>query len=499
MTAPAIGEICRRLNGLPLAIELAAVRCKLFTPPALLTQLVATGDGATLRTLSGGTRDSPLRLRTLRDSIEWSYNLLSVDEKRLFAELAVFRGGRSLEAIQSVCSGDLSINPLDGLASLVDKNLVQQKEDASGNPRFIMLETIHEYARERLRAGGQEQVLRRRHAEYFVDLAEGAEPEFRQAGYEQWSSRFELDLDNLREVLAWALADGDVALGARLAGALCLFWYGNGYHVEGQRWTQRLLERLDEVSVIYLPKLLISAGHMAFLTDLDAAKPLFTRALALAREVGDRTQVAWALMFLGYTMVAKPEEAMPLVEESRKEFQALSHLPGVAQAWNIVGEIARFNGDDRGAERAYEECLAVCRKTGEKRRIVFMFANLAYLAVHVGDFERVRALGYQALRLARETNNRLDMAKTLMTVAAAAGLLSSSQHAVRWLGAAEGALESMGAFHQRNDQPEMDALVAAVRARLDETTFQRLIAEGRLLALDGAVRQALDEPENVTR
>jgi predicted ATPase/DNA-binding NarL/FixJ family response regulator len=153
MAGAVIGEICRRLNGLPLAIELATVRCKLFTPPALLTQLVATGDGATLRTLSGGTRDSPLRLRTLRDSIEWSYNLLSVDEKRLFAALAVFRGGRSLEAIQSVCSGDLSINPLDGLALLVDKNLVQQKEDASGNPRFIMLETIHEYARERLRAG----------------------------------------------------------------------------------------------------------------------------------------------------------------------------------------------------------------------------------------------------------------------------------------------------------------------------------------------------------
>jgi len=255
---------------LPLAIELAAARCKLFTPQALLERLAGTGENSPLRMLAGGSRDSPPRQRTLRDSIEWSYNLLDENEKRLLARLAVFRGGRSLEAIEGVCSEGLSIDVLDGLASLVDKNLVQQKEMPGGEPRFIMLEMIHEYARERLKASGEEETTQRRHAVYFVELAERAEPELRLAGYDYWSGRLERDLENIRAVLEWSLRGGDVTLGVRLAGALGLFWYGNGYHIEGRRWTQQLLERLNEVSLVYQPKFLLSAGHLAFLRDLDA-------------------------------------------------------------------------------------------------------------------------------------------------------------------------------------------------------------------------------------
>src|SRR6266480_6971784 len=191
-TAPVIGRICTRLDGLPLAIELAAARSKLFSPQALLERLGGRGENAPLRVLASASRDAPPRQRTLRDSIEWSYNLLAEDEKLLLARMAVFRGGCSLEAIESVCSEGLSIDALDGLASLVDKNLVQQKEAPGGEPRFVMLEMILEYARERLKASGEEETMRRRHAGYFVDLAERADPEFRLAGYDHWSGRLEL-------------------------------------------------------------------------------------------------------------------------------------------------------------------------------------------------------------------------------------------------------------------------------------------------------------------
>jgi predicted ATPase len=204
VTAPVIGQICTRLDGLPLAIELAAARCKLFTPQALLGRLEGTRKNSPLRLVTGGSRDAPPRQRTLRDSIEWSYNLLDEDEKLLLARLAVFRGGRSLEAIEGICGEDLSTDVLDGLASLVEKNLVQQKEIPDGEPRFVMLEMIQEYARERLKASSEEETMRRRHAEYFVELAECAEPELRLAGYDYWSGRLEQDLENIRAVLEWS-------------------------------------------------------------------------------------------------------------------------------------------------------------------------------------------------------------------------------------------------------------------------------------------------------
>jgi predicted ATPase/DNA-binding CsgD family transcriptional regulator len=493
VTAPVIGQICRRLDGLPLAIELAAARCKLFTPKALLEQLTGSKDGSPFRALTGGAHDTPPRLRTLRDSIEWSYNLLDSDEKTLFARLAVFRGGRALAAIEGICHEGLSVDPLDGLASLVDKNLVQQQEDPSGELRFVMLEMIHEYARERLKASGEEEAMQRRHAAYYVEWSECAEPEFRRAGYEHWSRLFELELENLRAVLEWSLSGGEVALGVRLAGALGLFWYGNGYHIEGRRWTHRLLERLDNAPLIYHPKFLISAGHMAFLYDLNAGKPLFMRALDISRALGDQLQMAWALAFWGYTLLPEPEVARPLVEESLAMFRALEHQPGIAQALNILGEIARFNGADGHARRAYEECLAVSQQTGERRRIVFMFENLAFLAMHEDNVERAKSLGCQGLALARDMGARLEMAKALSLVAGALGRLGQPRQAIRLLGASERALEHMGAFNQLNDKSELDVMSSAVRAQVEAAAFEEALAEGRALTLEQAVIQALDE------
>lgn len=498
--APAIARICIRLDGLPLAIELAAARCKLLTPQALLARLEGAAADATFQMLAGSTRDAPARQRTLRDTIAWSYNLLRADEQRLFARLAVFQGGRSLEAIKAVCAEGLSIDVFDGLASLVDKSLVQQQDGVGGELRFTLLELIRAYALERLEASGEAATLRRRHSEYFVALAERAEPELRLAGYDHWCQVFELERENFRAALAWSLSMDEpadaarVTLGVRLAAALGMFWYSEGYHVEGYGWTQQLLARLDEAPVRYHPRFLISAARLAWFQDLDAGRRLIRHALACARALGDTLQAAWALTFLGYTLLHEPDAAMPLVDEALASFRALHHLPGMAQALNIVGEIARVSGDDRRAQQAYEECLAVCQQTGETRRISYTYNNLAYLAQHAGDAERALQLARLGLQLAWD---QLDKNETAVTLAGSLGVGPAPQpdrlrRAVRLLGAAEADREQTGAFLQPSDTPEYHRILGEVRAHLDDTSFQAAWAEGRRMTLEQALAAALE-------
>ncbi len=192
-------------------------------------------------------------------------------------------------------------------------------------------------------------------------------------------------------------------------------------------------------------------------------------------------------------MLQEAPTSMPLVEESLALFRELNHQPGIAQALNIIGEIARFSGDDDRARRAYEECLAVSKQTGETRRIVFMYQNLTFIALHEGDAERARDLGRQGLQLARTMNNRLELAKALAVLAGAIGKLGHAQRATRLLGASEIALERFGAFHQLNDKSEIDAIITSVHVRLDNAAFQVAWAEGRELNLEQAVAHALDE------
>ncbi len=485
--APAIAHICARLDGLPLAIELAAARCKLLNPQALLTRL-----DNRLNALTGGSRDTPPRQRTLRDTIDWSYNLLDEGEKTLFARLAVFRGGRSLEAIEAICGHDLSIDVLDGLASLVDKSLIQQKETPGGEPRFVMLETIHEYAWERLEDSDEAETMRRRHAEYFVELAERAEPELRLAEHYRWSQRLELELNNLRMVLEWSLGEGDATLGVRLAGALYLFWWAHGYHVEGHNWTQQLLERLDETPATYHAKFLLSAGNIASLYDLETAKRLLTRALDISRRLGDKPFTGWTLIYLHLAMQSEPEAAMAIAEEGLALFRELDHKPGIAQALKSVSLVAAKMGEYDRAERAYEECLTICRQTDETRLICLVYQDLAYLALRKGDHERAWEAARQAVHLAQKMNNRLLISTSLPGVAGSLGLKGHSQRAARLLGASETALEGMGAFHHPFDPPEIDRIIASLHGQLDDATFEAAWAEGRGMSLEQAVAEALE-------
>lgn len=482
-----VAKICVRLDGLPLAIELAAARIKLLTPQVLLARL-----SSRLDTLTGGAHNLATRQQTLRNTIEWSYNLLDENEKILFARLAVFRGGRSLEAIEAVCGPDYPIDVLDGLASLVNKNLVQEIELPDGEPRFVVLETLHEYAWEQLKISGETEAMQRRHAEYFVALAERAQPELRLAQQKYWSELLKLELDNLRAVLEWSLNAGDVTQGIKLAGALWLFWFAFGHHAEGRRWTEALLQRLDEAPIMHHANFLMGAGNMATLYDIDLANRLFTRALRIARQLGDKQQTAWALTFLGYAMLVETEAALATADEGLALFRELDYKPGIAQALNIIGEVARFGGKDDRAKPAYEECLIISQETGETRRLRFMYGNLAFIAQHEGDYPRARELAYSGLQLACDMNNRLDMTESLAGIAGALGGGGQPQQAARLFGAWQAALEQLGAYAQPADQQEHDRNIAILRAQLDETTFQIAWQKGRRMSLDQAVAYALE-------
>jgi predicted ATPase/DNA-binding CsgD family transcriptional regulator len=482
-----IAKICVRLDGLPLALELAAARIKVLTPRTLLNRLVRRLD-----TLTGGAQDLPVRQQTLQNTIAWSYDLLNEGEKTLFARMAVFRGGCSLEAGEAVCSEGLPRDVFDGLASLVDKSLVQQKVDSQGEPRFLMLETILEYAGERLVESGQAETIRRRHAEHFVRLAERAAPELRQAQQRYWFRLLETEHENMRAVLDWSLGAGDSALGVRLAGALGLFWYAYGYHTEGRQWTQRLLDQFDTLSTEYHAGLLLTAGRMAYLYDLDAAKRHFDQALHISRELGDRVNAAWSLIFMGYAMMGEGDAALATADEGLSLFRDMHYKPGIAQALNIIGQLASFGGDDTRARLAYEECLAISQETGETRRIRYMFGNLTFLAQHEGEYERARALAEQGFRLALEMDNRLDIADSLAVLAGVMGLTGQPEQAARLLGAWEATLERMGAIPQPADKPEHDRNIAAVRAQLRSTTFEAAWREGRTMSLEQAVAWVLE-------
>jgi predicted ATPase/DNA-binding CsgD family transcriptional regulator len=490
---PAIAEICVRLDGLPLAIELAAARSKLLSPEMMRRRLESR-----LGTLTGGARDLPARLRTLRGAIDWSYDLLDADEKTLFARLAVFQGGRTVEAVEGVCGHGLAIDAIDGLESLLHKSLLREGEGLDGEPRFLFLETIHEYARERLEESGEAETVQKRHADYFVALAERAAPELHGARQDNWSARLRVEHGNLRTALAWSLGGGDAELGLRLVGALREFWFSGGHIAEGLRWTERALESAGDAPPDLRASALNAAGLLAFAHgDYERGTLLHREALVLSREVDDRLNSAWALVFLGGQLTGYPdadyEVGIALCEEGLALFRELDLKPAIARALNVLGELARLDGDYERAQEVYEEGLAIARETGDRHREAMMLGNLGYVAYHQGDYERAEALAMEALNLLWERRLEYHVPMGMVMLAGPVGAQGQPGRAARLLGAAEALLEAMGVGLQPADQLEADRYVAAVRKQLDGAAFEAARAEGRAMSLEEAVAYALGE------
>jgi predicted ATPase/transcriptional regulator with XRE-family HTH domain len=400
-TAQAIAEICYRLDGLPLALELAAARIKLFPPQALLGRLAS---GA-LALLSGGARDLPARQQTLRATMSWSYDLLEEAEQRLFARLAIFVGGWTLEAAEAVCgaAGEPSAAVLDSLAALVDQSLVRVVE-RDGAPRFSMLETIREYALERLEASGEAEALRERHARYFVELTEGAQRELASAALAAWLDRLEAEEGNLRAALGWshaAASDVDAEVGLRLAGALLKFWQLRGRLSEGRAQLAMALSR-SAAPIAARARALNTAGQLAFQQgDSAAARPLYEESLAIYRQLADQPGIAMALSSLGRLAGQQQDyaRAVALLEESVALEQSLGNQAGMAFSLNML---AWVQNDPVRSAVGLERALAIYRKLGD---IEHMLPLLNYLSLNVwlqGDYARAAAFQAEALALARQ-------------------------------------------------------------------------------------------------
>ena len=457
--APAIAEICVRLDGLPLAIELAATRIRLFSPQALLAQL-----GQRLDILTRGALDAPARQRTLRDTIAWSYHLLDVSEQQLFRRIAVFVGGCTLEAIEAVCAepGDAIPSVMDGVESLVDKNLLRQIAQEEEEPRLMMLETIREYALEMLAESGEMTSVRQSHATYFLSLAEEAALEYNSPQLALWLERLEREHDNLRATMAWSLdpaqAGSHIEMACRLGGVLKEFWRVRGFHSEARTFLERVLARSEEVSASLRAMTLDVAASFAYeRDDYDRAETLWHESLAIYRKLddirgiasslkgigetaqkkgdnntaisrleesltlykklGDPESIAWSLFFLADNVSGQGDyrRGYTLFEESLTIFRELRNKIGVASCLcqSALWLFFSAQGDQATIDKRLEESLTIFKELGDKVGIAFYCWVKGWVAFKQGDTAVAHDLIERALKLSRETESRRPICATL--------------------------------------------------------------------------------------
>jgi predicted ATPase/transcriptional regulator with XRE-family HTH domain len=516
--APAVAAICVRLDGLPLAIELAAARIKHFSPQTLLSRLEQG-----LSILSGGARDLPTRQQTLRATIAWSYELLSPEEQQLFRRFAVFVDGCTWEAAEEVCAaaGGPKEDILEGLASLVDKSLLRQEDRAEGETRFWMLQTLHEFGLACLAGTGELEVTRTAHALYYLRRAEEAEPHLRGSESGRWFARLEQEHENLRAALTFLLERTGMSTGSageqqwaeqalRLCGALYWFWNIHGYYREGRGFLERALAVREGVTASVQVKVLSAASVLAITQDdFERAEALGRESLALSRELGDTAGEAAALSQLGFVAWARCQyaEARAQLEEAVALFQELGDTWNRARSLAYVARACSAQGEYGQARALAEQSLGLSRALGDKGRIAIALWELArvrFLAQN--DFAQVQALAEQSLALFRELGDTQYIAVLLSLLgemrliqgeqARARELLEESVATLKELGDRWSTAEALLAF-ARNASSQGE--LAAARAHYQESLgLAREIDAKNLIASalegGGAVATAQGEP-----
>jgi predicted ATPase/DNA-binding CsgD family transcriptional regulator len=498
--APAVARLCDKLDGIPLAIELAAARIRVLTVEQILEKLEDP-----LGLLTAGSRTAAARHRTLRATLGWSHDLLGETERALFRRLSVFVGGWDLEAAEAVGAGDAveAGLVLDPLSSLVDKSLVVTEAGTGGALRYGMLEPVRQFAREKLREGRDEPEVRRRHAEHYLALAETAEPELVGPDQGLWLGRLRTEFANLREAHSWSLEPGDgeeerAWLGLRLAAALWRFWSAQRFE-EGKRWLQTALER-DPVGLSAVrAKALNGLGYiLLFQQDYERAMGALEEAVALYKEVGDDSGAAFALANLGYA--ALHGGYMERVPAFVREAEALMEddLDGHTRAFlrMIVATAAVGGGDLDSAVAQFEEGLALSRELGDLRNTGMSLFNLGMIDVMRRELGRGETLLQEGARIVREIGDRLGGLYFVWAFGKLSALRGMPVRAARLWGAAEAQREQMGmalsAFDLAASGYERD--LATVRSALDEAAFDEAWAEGRTMSPEQAIEYALEEP-----
>jgi predicted ATPase len=540
--AATIVELCQRLDGLPLALELAAARLSLLTPSALLARLERR-----LPLLSRGARDLPARQQTMRTTIAWSYDLLEADEQLLFRRLAIFVGGFTLEAVQAVCfpkAADGFSTQVDGegaaleqLAELLDKSLVQTQQGTSGEPRFSMLETIREYASEQLQVSPEEAAMQEQHAHYFLRLAEAAESDlYRPAERDSWLERLEFEEANLRVALAWCEARPDrVETGLRLAGALAFSWVLRGSLHEGRTWLEALLAHSGSGDrSLARGRALYGAGLLAFFEgDFAATAPQEEEALSIAREVGDKQLIAYPGVTLGIVRVYQGniEAARSLLAESRSIFKEMGDAWGEALVHFSLGTVAIHLGDHAQALAELEKSLRLFQEQGDMLYASTVLSALQGLLSTQGDQEQASSLHQQGQPLMQQAHNwgriglfqinmgdlyhqygeehmaqasyreglrlwqdmhqleqQLGIVKGLAGLAELAAAQGQAERAGRLFGAASRLLPATSTYLE-----EMHSRSAAARTRLDAASFEAGWAAGQMMTEEQAITEALQD------
>jgi predicted ATPase/transcriptional regulator with XRE-family HTH domain len=504
--AEAVLAICRRLEGLPLAIELAAAWIKLLPPQILLERL-----DRRLPLLVGGPRDLPARQRAMHDTIAWSYDLLDAGEQALLRRLAVFVGGFTLAGAEAI--GARAHEPdhtvLNGLARLVDASLLHSPSDApltweeSGTPRYTMLETVREFALDRLNVSGECEVVQRQHADYYLYLAESLAPGRADAHEAAALAELEGERPNLRAALQWALDHDDISTAARLAVALWQFWGIHTHLSEGRVWLERVLTRADQaatpeqMSPALRAKLLYATGS---LTHAQAAYPrateLFTAALALWRGLGDTPGIAGCLYNLGFIAYEQGDlaRANELHTEARGMVPPLDEVPSTALYLTSLGNALRAHGRLDDAKQAYAESLELWRSVGRDWGIAEVLTGLGDLAQAQGDADHALAYYRESLTLHAKLGNKLGLATCFAGLAQGASTKGQPEQVARLLGAATALREQVGAPRSPAETITDEQAIAAARAALGEDTFARNWEQGCRMPLAHLVREVLGVP-----
>ncbi len=474
----AIVEICARLDGLPLAIELAAARTRLLSPAAILERL-----GRRLDLLTGGPRDAPARQRTLRAAIEWSHDLLEERERALFAQLAVFAGGWSLEGTEAV-AGDV----LDELESLVDRSLVVRAGE-----RFGMLETVHEFARERLNDSSEADAVAARHAAWALTLAEAAESALEGADQSAWLRRLDAERENLRAAAEWAAATGDAETAQRLSGSLWRFWIARGAVPEGRRLVEAA-RAAGPASATAGARALNAAGVLAGAAgDHDAARAAFTGALACAREAGDRAREARVVANLGVLDVFASDyaSAQTRYEEAASIWRELGNVRGLSVVIQNLAIVYEGRGDLDRAATLLEESIELARSAANPAHIASTLHVLGSLLARRGDAAAAVPLVRESLELSHAAGEGVATVECLETLAGVAARAGDAVTGATLLGAAEAYRETTGAVRQPDELPAVDATVAALEQSLRADALAVALERGRRTDLADAVEIGL--------
>jgi non-specific serine/threonine protein kinase len=527
--ASAVVQVCRRLDGIPLAIELAAARIRALS----VEQIVARLDDA-YRLLTGGSRSALPRQQTLRAAMDWSHNLLSAQEQAAFRRLSVFAGSFSLEAAESICTGapGEAYDVLDVLSSLIAKSLVFV-ERHSGEARYRLLETIRQYGQDKLHAAAETAVVRRSHRDWYARLAIQAESEVLEPRQKSVFDRLEAECDNLRGAIEWSLGQREAEVAAQISAGVTRFWIFRGHMSEGRRWLERALSGFSERNAVRAKALNAAAILASLQDDYQTARTLAEESLALSRQLAEKEQTGYALYILGrlariegnyvdaaafveeslslfYELKRKHdialvlsdlgltvlflgeyERATALCEESLAISRELGDLRGIASWLANLSTIMLARGDDKRAQTLCEESLAIRKTLGYKGGCAHALAILGRIALRQGDHERAIACYNESLTLRQETGEKEGIATVLEGLAAVAGMQGQCASAARLFGAAESLRTLLGAPLPPIDRAHYQQSMAAMRAHLDEPALLNAWTEGRALSLEEAIAQAV--------